>query len=295
MLDTNSDYRSGFVALIGSPNVGKSTLLNRLVGQKVAIVSSKAQTTRNKVVGIMTKDDLQIVFLDTPGLHTPKTKLGQYMVKTAQEAQRDVDLTLMIVDAKIGLLERDRDIAKNLPGGSIAVVNKADAVSEHKVQCAVAVLKEQGVREIAIISALTGDGCDELLERIQSVMPEGPQYYPEDMVTDRPERFIAAEILREKALENLKEEVPHGLAIDIEKIEELEHITNVAAVIFVERTSHKGIVIGKGGKMLKKIASEARVDLQMLFGTKVFLEVFVKVGSDWRNNIRMLKELGYKD
>ena len=271
------EYRSGFVAIMGSPNVGKSTLMNALIGTKVAIVTEKAQTTRNKVVGILTTEEYQIVFLDTPGLHTPKTKLGEFMVKTAYDAQRDVDLTIMVLDAKMGIRERDEEIIRRLNGPEfLAVINKADIARGERIQ----ELQER----------LTALGV-----AILHFLPPGPQFYPEDMITDRPERFIAAELIREKALLNLRDEIPHGVGVEIEKVEEREHITNVAAVIYCERDSHKGIIIGKRGAMLKKIGAEARADLEMLFGTKVFLELWVKVKEDWRNSQFMLKELGYRE
>lgn len=293
----NREYRSGFVSILGSPNVGKSTLMNALVGQKVAIATGKAQTTRNKVTGILTRGEYQIVFLDTPGIHTPKNKLGEYMVRTAYEANRDVDVTLLLLDAKVGVGARDQEILSRLPRRNrLVVINKIDAISREKVQaireqlCALDVVDEQ----ILEISAVQGTGLAALEAQIVSLLPPGPQFYPEDMVTDRPERFIAAELIREKALLNLREEVPHGIGVEIEKIEELEDLTDVRALIVCERDSHKGIIIGKKGAMLKKIASEARIDLERLFGTQVYLEVFVKVKEDWRNSMQMLRELGYK-
>lgn len=293
----NREYRSGFVSILGSPNVGKSTLMNALVGQKVAIATGKAQTTRNKVTGILTRGEYQIVFLDTPGIHTPKNKLGEYMVRTAYEANRDVDVTLLLLDAKVGVGARDQEILSRLPRRNrLVVINKIDAISREKVQaireqlCALDIVDEQ----ILEISATQGTGLAALEAQIVSLLPPGPQFYPEDMVTDRPERFIAAELIREKALLNLREEVPHGIGVEIEKIEELEDLTDVRALIVCERDSHKGIIIGKKGAMLKKIASEARIDLECLFGTQVYLEVFVKVKEDWRNSMHMLRELGYK-
>ena len=292
------EYRSGFVAIMGSPNVGKSTLMNALIGAKVAIVTEKAQTTRNKVVGILTTEEYQIVFLDTPGLHTPKTKLGEFMVKTAYDAQRDVDLTMMVLDAKMGIRERDEEIVRRLNGPEfLAVINKADIVSGERIQALREKLAALGVPQSAVyvISAKEKTGLRELQEAILPFLLPGPQFYSEDMVTDRPERFIAAELIREKALLNLRDEIPHGVGVEIERVEELENITNVAAVIYCERDSHKGIIIGKRGAMLKKIGSEARADLEMLFGTKVFLELWVKVKEDWRNSQFMLKELGYRE
>ena len=294
----NVNYKSGFIAIMGSPNVGKSTLMNELVGMKVAIVTNKAQTTRNKVVGILTKKDYQMVFLDTPGLHTPSNRLGEFMVKTAYSASQDVDVTLMLIDAKMGIKERDEQIIIRLNKGNfIAAINKIDAVSVQRIAELEDKLKLLGVEDEQIlqISALNRMGLNELEKKLLKYMLPGPQFYPEDMVTDRPERFIAAEIIREKALVNLREEVPHGVGVEIEKIEELEDITNVDAVIYCERDSHKGIIIGKKGAMLKLIGSQARTDLEKLFGTKVFLQLWVKVKKDWRNSSHMLKELGYRD
>ncbi len=229
------DFRSGFIAIMGSPNVGKSTLMNEMIGMKVAIVTDKAQTTRNKVVGILTKPDYQMVFLDTPGLHTPKTRLGEYMVKTAYSAQQDVDVTLMLIDARIGIKERDEGIIERLNGDNfIAAINKIDVVSEDRVKQHRDKLISMGVREDMIleISALNRIGLDALEAKLLKFMLPGPMFYPEDMVTDRPERFIAGEIIREKVLVNLREEVPHGVGVDIEKVEEFEDLTNVDAVIY---------------------------------------------------------------
>lgn len=281
---------------MGSPNVGKSTLMNELIGMKIAIVTNKAQTTRNKVVGILTRDNYQMVFLDTPGLHKPNNRLGEYMVKTAYEAQKDVDVTLMVLDAKVGIKERDEETIKRfLSENFLVAINKTDVSDEKRINGIKEKLLYLGVKDNMImpISAKEHIGLDKLESRLLDFMIPGPQFYPEDMVTDRPERFIAAEIIREKVLVNLREEVPHGVGVDIEKVEEYEDLTNVDAVIYCDRDSHKGIIIGKKGAMLKKIGSEARTDLERLFGTKVFLQLWVKVKKDWRNSGRMLKELGY--
>ena len=221
-------YKSGFVSIMGSPNVGKTTLMNTLVGQKIAIATQKAQTTRNKVTGILTRKDYQIIFLDTPGIHTPKNKLGEYMVKTAYEANQDVDLTLLLLDAKMGIGQRDREILERLGKKRlIAVINKIDAVSAEKVELMQKELLalQLPAEQIKEISAAQGTGIEALEQEIVSYLIPGPQFYPEDMVTDRPERFIAAELIREKALLNLREEVPHGIGVEIEKIEEFEDLT----------------------------------------------------------------------
>lgn len=292
------EHLSGFISIMGNPNVGKSTLMNALVGEKVAIVTQKAQTTRNKVVGILTKPNYQIIFLDTPGLHTPHNKLGEYMVKTAYDANKDVDLTIMVIDGVVGILQRDEEIFQKLNGDRFLVlINKIDAVKPEKVKQLIEKVHALGVAKDAVCtaSAKQGWGLEELERKIVSYLQPGPQYYPEDMVTDRPERFLASELIREKALLSLREEIPHGIGVEIEKVEEQEGLTNVSAVIYCERDSHKGIIIGKKGAMLKKIGSEARGDLEMLFGTKVFLQLWVKVKEDWRNSGFMLKTLGYRD
>ncbi len=292
------EHLSGFVSIMGSPNVGKSTLMNALVGEKVAIVTKKAQTTRNKVAGILTRPQYQIVFLDTPGLHTPHNKLGEYMVKTAYDANRDVDLTIMVLDAAVGILQRDTEVLKKLNSPHfLAVINKIDAVKPEKVRDLIDKLIQLGIDSDAICtaSAKEGWGVAELERKILSHLRPGPQYYPPEMVTDRPERFLAAELIREKALLCLREEIPHGVGVEIEKVEEEAALTKLSAVIYCERDSHKGIIIGKRGAMLKRIGSEARKDLEMLFGTKVFLQLWVKVKEDWRNSGFMLKTLGYRD
>ncbi len=291
-------FKSGFVCILGSPNVGKSTLMNAFVGQKVSIVTPRAQTTRNKITGILTRGEYQIIFLDTPGIHSPKNRLGEYMVRSAYGAAADVDLALLMVDAKAGLGERDKEIffrIQNIPHQ--VLINKADLADEARL----AQIKEElyalgaAEKDVHVISALTGAGLVAVEQEVAARLPEGPLYYPRDMVTDRPERFIAAEILREKALQNLREEVPHGVGVEIEKIQESETLTEVDALIYCEKSSHKGIILGKGGAMLKKIASEARYDMERLFGTKVFLQVYVKVQENWRNSLRILKELEYRD
>jgi GTP-binding protein Era len=290
-------FLSGYVSIIGSPNVGKSTLLNSLIGQKISIVSRKAQTTRNTIIGILTRRHYQIIFLDTPGIHTPKNKLQQYMVDSAYEANRDVDLTLFMLDARIGLGERDEDIMKRLDmERTLFIINKTDLINEDELRDIKDALIEKGVKSknIIPISALMGAGVAGLEDRIVTYLSEGPMYYPDDMITDKTERFIAGEIIREKALLNLNQEIPHGIGVEIERMEEGEGLVEIDALIICEKDSHKGIIIGKKGAMLKKIASESRYDLERLFGTKVFLSVFVKVKKDWRNSPSMLKELGYR-
>ena len=294
------EHKSAFIAIVGSPNVGKSTLMNYLVGAKVAIVSKKPQTTRNKIVGIVTGRDYQMVFLDTPGVHDPKNKLGEFMVKTAFDTTRDVEAVLFVCDAKHGLGKRDRAILQQLQKGGLPIivaVNKTDAVDKKKSVLAATQVLDAGVeRDVYQISAKTGEGVDELMTALKRYLVPGPKYYPDDEYTDQPERVIAAEMIREKALDLLREEVPHGVGVQIEKVSQREDkpIVDISAVIICEREGHKGIIIGKGGKMLKRIGTESRKDLEMLFGTKVFLELWVKVEENWRDSTRVMRELGYE-
>jgi GTP-binding protein Era len=293
------DTKSAFIAIVGSPNVGKSTLINNMVGEKVAIVSKKPQTTRNRIAGVLTEGDSQIVFLDTPGIHTPKDKLGEYMVKTALNTLRDVEAVLFVCDAAFGLGERDMAVLAELKKcGSpvIAAVNKIDTVDAEKSAGISEQIKGAGFENVRLISAKTGEGVAELLEALRQYLIPGPKYYPDDAYTDQAERVIAAEMIREKALNILREEVPHGIGVSVEKVSQREEkeITDVSAVIICDRTGHKAIIIGKGGQMLKRIGTEARHDLEMLFGTKVFLELFVKVEPGWRDSQRIMHELGYE-
>lgn len=290
-------FISGFAAILGSPNVGKSTLMNAMIGQKISIVTHKAQTTRNRVVGILTRGDRQIVFLDTPGLQTPKNRLGDYMARVSNDSAQDVDAILMVIDAEVGIKERDTEYLALLASPQLLVViNKTDLVTREQLDALHKKIVALGTGEdhIVEVCALNGRGLHDLEDRIVALLPEGPMYYPEDMVTDRPERFIAGELVREKVLLNLREEIPHGVGIEIERVEERDGLTDVDALIVCERDSHKGIIIGKKGAMLKKIGTEARAELEMLFGTKVFLQLWVKVKKDWRNSAFMLKELGYR-
>ncbi len=293
------DTKSAFIAVVGSPNVGKSTLVNRMVGEKVAIVSRKPQTTRNRIAGILTEGNSQFVFLDTPGIHKPKDKLGEYMVKTAFDALRDVDAVLFVCDAGFGLGERDTAVLlelKKCKAPVIAAVNKTDIAGQEKSAWAAQKIKEAGIEGVRIISAKTGEGVAELMEALRKYLVPGPKYYPDDSYTDQAERVIAAEMIREKALNILREEVPHGIGVNVEKASQREdkEITNVSAVIICDRPGHKAIIIGKGGQMLKRIGTEARADLEMLFGTKVFLELFVRVEPGWRDSKRIMHELGYE-
>lgn len=293
------DTKSAFIAIVGSPNVGKSTLVNRIVGEKVAIVSSKPQTTRNRIAGVLTEDNSQIVFLDTPGIHAPKDKLGEYMVKAAYGSLEGVDAALFVCDAAFGLGERDLGVIEQLKASGaplLAAVNKTDAAGPEKSRDAADRIKAAGIMGVYLISAKTGEGVPELMEALRAHLKPGPKYYPDDAYTDQAERVIAAEIIREKALNILREEVPHGIGVAVEKVSEREgsELTDVSAVIICDRPGHKAIIIGKGGQMLRRIGTEARRDLEMLFGTKVFLELFVKVEQGWRDSRRIMHELGYE-
>lgn len=290
--------RSGFISLIGKPNVGKSTLLNALLGEKIAIVSNKPQTTRSNLVGILTDKDTQMIFLDTPGIHNPKTKLGECMVEAAFGSLTESDLILLLVEPNMPLQIVKQDILEKL--GNVRtpvflIINKIDTVAkEPLLELMAAYSKAFPFTEIIPISALEKDGLEELKGLIRSNLDEGPFYYPEDQIADVPERQIVAEIIREKALWLLDHEIPHGIAVSIEKMKEDESrgLVHVAAEIYCEKESHKGIIIGKGGAMLKKISTLARKEMELLLGCKVYLEVWVKVREEWRNNRLMLHNFG---
>lgn len=292
-------FRSGFVTIIGRPNVGKSTLMNYLIGEKISIISNKPQTTRNTIQTILTKEDYQIVFLDTPGIHKPKHKLGEYMVKMANKTLNEVDVVLFLItpDEVVGAGGKyiiDQLKAVNTP--VILVINKADAFKNENIAKTIeSYAKEYNFKEVVPISALTGKNVDELVGLIVDNLPEGPQYFPSDMITDQPEKFIVSEIIREKILKNLDEEVPHGTAVEIisMKEEKASKLININATIYCEKDSHKAIIIGKGGLMLKKIGQSAREDMEALLGSKIYLELWVKVKKDWRDSPSTLKDLGY--
>ncbi|AKS38953.1 GTPase Era [Anoxybacillus gonensis] len=294
-------YKSGFVAIIGRPNVGKSTFLNRVIGQKIAIMSDKPQTTRNKIQGVYTTDDAQIIFIDTPGIHKPKHKLGDFMVKVAQSALQEVDLILFMVNAVEGLGRGDEFIIERLKQVQtpvFLVINKIDEVHPDDLLPLIEQYRSlHSFAEVIPISALQGNNVETLLQQIKHYLPEGPQYYPAHQITDHPERFIIAEFIREKALHLTREEVPHSIAVVIDSIERRENgdTVYVAATIIVERDSQKGIIIGKRGQMLKEIGQRARADIEALLGSKVFLELWVKVQKDWRNKMAQLRDLGYRE
>ena len=291
-------FRSGFVAILGRPNVGKSSIMNRFVGEKVAIVSNHPQTTRSRLLGVATRADWQIVFVDTPGLHKPRTKLGQYMVKAANDAREGVDAVLCVVDGQfIGAGDRAilEDVAK-MACPKFLAVNKIDLCEPEKLMPQLQKLNDLGFDQIVCVSARRGDRMDELLSMLVSAMPEGPKYFPDDMMTDQPERVLCAEIIREKALWNLRDEVPHGVGVEMLSIKEARPgLTEIHANIYCERASHKSIIIGKQGAMLGKIGSEARRDIEKLLNTHVSLKLWVKVREDWRNRAGDLRALGYED
>lgn len=287
-----------FTAIVGRPNTGKSTLLNAILGQKVAIVSSKPQTTRTRITGILTKDDTQFVFLDTPGIHKPHDKLGSYMVKEATGAIGDVDAVLLVVEcgSKVSDIEKNimRKISPETP--LILVINKTDI--SNATQVAETIIRFSAEREftaVVPISAKNGKGVDEVIDEISKYSHESPWFFPDDIVTDQPERAMAAEIIREKMLHLLAEEIPHGVAVVVESFEESPKIIKIRAEIFCEKDSHKPIIIGKRGEMLKKIGTMAREDMESLFGMKVFLDLWVKVKENWRETNATIANFGFKD
>lgn len=294
-----NNFHSGFVAILGRPNVGKSTFLNRVVGQKIAIMSDTAQTTRNKIQGIYTEDDAQIVFIDTPGIHKPHSRLGDFMVESALSTLNEVDAVLFMVNAtqKRGrgddfIIERLKNVKKPI----YLVINKIDQIHPDKLlQIMDDYRNTLDYAEVFPISALEGNNCPELIESLVNTLPEGPQYYPADQITDHPERFIAGELIREKVLELTREEVPHSVAVVVDRIHrEDDEKVLVQATIVVERNSQKGIIIGKGGKMLKQIGVKARKDIELMLGDKVYLELWVKVQPNWKDRQVDLQALGYK-
>ncbi|PFJ16747.1 GTPase Era [Bacillus cereus] len=293
-------YKSGFVSIIGRPNVGKSTFLNRIIGQKIAIMSDKPQTTRNKIQGVYTENDSQVVFIDTPGIHKPKHKLGDFMVKMAQTTLKEVDIILFMVNAVEGFGRGEEFIIEKLKETKqpvFLVINKIDQVHpEQLLELIDQYRKLHDFAEIVPISALDGNNVEALISTIKNYLPEGPQYYPDNQVTDHPERFIIAELIREKVLHLTREEVPHSVAVVIDAIQKREGgAVYVNATIVVERPSQKGIIIGKQGKMLKEVGKRARIDIEALLGSKVFLEVWVKVQKDWRNKMSQLRDLGFRE
>ncbi len=294
-------FKSGFIAIAGRPNVGKSTLLNRILGEKLAITSSKPQTTRNRITGIRNTDDGQMIFLDTPGIHHAKTPLNRYMVKAAMSTFSEVDLILLLVEADRGHDPDDDLIIENLREAGVPVylvINKIDRVEKVKLLPLIDRFRSlYDFREIVPVSAVTGDGVDRLIELIREALPEGPKYFPDDLFTDNSERFIAAEIVREKILLLTHKDIPYATAVTVDafKEDEEKNRIRITATITVEKDSQKGILIGKGGKMLKEIGTQARLEMEQFFAAKIFLELFVRVRKDWTKDAKWLKEFGYSD
>ena len=295
----SNNYKSGFVSVIGRPNVGKSTLINSLIGQKIAIMSDKPQTTRNKILCVLTQDDAQILFIDTPGIHKPKHKLGEYMVKAAENTLKEVDVILFVVDATENIGAGELYIMERLQSTQapvILVVNKVDQINKQQVLPVISRYSDKLNFVGAIpISAKEKTNLDQLVQEIKKYLEEGPQYYPSDMITDQPERLVIGELIREKALHLTKEEIPHAIAVDIEEISKRNNDDlYIRATIYVERESQKGIVIGAKGSLLKEIGQLARADIENLLGSKVYIDLWVKVKKDWRNRDGILRGFGYE-
>ena len=294
-----NDFKSGFVTLIGRPNVGKSTLMNYLIGQKIAITSNKPQTTRNRIQTVLTTDEGQIVFVDTPGIHKAKNKLGEYMVNVAEKTLNEVDVVLWLVEPTTFIGAGEQHIAKQLQRVKtpvILVINKVDSVKREEILPAIAAYKDiYDFADIVPVSARSGDNTDELLRVIMKYLPYGPQFYDEDTVTDQPERQIVAELIREKALHSLQDEIPHGIAVAIDRMKMQNKVMHIDATIICERDSHKGIIIGKQGSMLKKIGSTARYEIERMLDAKVNLRLWVKVKKDWRDSDFLMKNFGYRE
>ena len=291
--------KTGIFSLVGRPNAGKSTLTNALCGQKVAIVSDKPQTTRTRITGVLNRDGCQMIFLDTPGLHKPRTRLGDYMVKVINDTVADVDTAVLLVEpvARIGVPEQmliDRIRQLDLP--AVLVINKIDTVEKETLLAVIAAYTQAHDFEAVVpVSAKTGDGLDILVSELEKLCVESPQLFPDGMVSDQPERQLIAEIIREKLLQNLDKEVPHGVAVEIEQMKEDNGVMHVAAVIYCERKSHKGIIIGKNGAMLKKVGASARPEIEALLDSRVFLQLWVKIKEDWRNSPAQIRNFGYTE
>ncbi|MGL4818894.1 MAG: GTPase Era [Bacilli bacterium] len=297
----NNEFKSGFVSIIGRPNVGKSTFMNTVIGQKIAIMSDKPQTTRNKIQGVCTTDNAQMIFIDTPGIHKPKHKLGDFMMRVAWNTLNEVDVVLFMINAEEGFGRGDEFIIRELQKVNtpvFLVINKIDLLEPEQVLDVIIKYKDMyDFKEIVPISALEGNNVDTLLTQIENYLPEGPMYYPKDQVTDHPERFVVCELIREKALQLTRDEIPHGIAVVMDKMERKEDrdVVVVQATIIVERESQKGMVIGKRGVMLKEIGARARKDIEALLGSRVFLELWVKVQKDWRNKSAHLRDFGFRE
>lgn len=290
-------FRSGYVSIIGRPNVGKSTLLNSVLGQKIAIVTERPQTTRNRLVGILTTPEAQIIFIDTPGIHDPKHLLGRRMVKAAQDVLQEIDLVLFMIDPGQAVAKDKEILALLRDSGSpvFLLINKIDCIKKNELLPLIETYSRLfAFREILPISAQSGEGVDTVLAKIRETLPPGPKYYPEDMLTDQMERFMATEIIREKIMLKTSEEIPHSVAVEVlEWKERKDGLVAISANIYVEREGQKGIIIGKNGALLKMIGTNARQDIERLLGTRVFLQLWVKVRGGWRDDTRALQELGY--
>ncbi|EIQ3823400.1 GTPase Era [Staphylococcus pseudintermedius] len=293
-----SEYKSGFVTIIGRPNIGKSTFVNRVIGHKIAIMSDKAQTTRNKIQGVMTQQDAQIVFLDTPGIHKPKHKLGDYMMKVAKNTLSEIDAVMFMVNVNEEIGRGDEyimEMLKTVKTPVFLVLNKIDLVHPDALMPRIEQYQRyMDFAEIIPISALEGHNVDHFINVLKSYLPEGPQYYPDGQISDHPEQFVVSELIREKILQTTSEEIPHAIGVNVERMtQESEDRVHIEAVIYVERDSQKGIVIGKGGKKLKEVGKRARLDIEHLLGSKVYLDLWVKVQKDWRNKSSFIKQMGY--
>ena len=294
-------FKSGFVSIIGRPNVGKSTLMNQLIGEKVAIMSNKPQTTRNRIQTVLTTDDFQAVFIDTPGIHTPKNKLGEFMVKSAITTLNEVDVVFYLVEADPFIGKLDEEIIERLNHIDTPVflcINKIDSVSKETVLETIDTYrKAYDFKEIIPISAYEGLNLEAILKTMPQYLPEGPQFFPSDMLTDQPERQIVAEIIREKALHLLDKEIPHGIAVEIETMKKREdsHVVDIEATIVCERDSHKRIIIGKQGQMIKSIGTKARYDIERFLGSKIYLTLWVKIKKNWRDSDFLIKNYGYNN
>lgn len=293
-----TEHKSGFVSIIGRPNVGKSTFMNRVIGHKIAIMSDKAQTTRNKIQGVMTRNDAQIIFLDTPGIHKPKHKLGDYMMRVAKNTLSEIDAIMFMVNVNEEIGRGDEyimEMLKNVKTPVFLVLNKIDLIHPDALMPRIEQYqKYMDFTEIVPISALEGLNVDHFIDVLKTYLPEGPKYYPDDQISDHPEQFVVSEIIREKILHLTSEEIPHAIGVNVDRmIKENDERVRVEATIFVERDSQKGIVIGKGGKKLKEVGKRARHDIEMLLGSKVYLELWVKVQKDWRNKVNFIRQMGY--
>ena len=291
-----NEFKSGFIAIVGRPNVGKSTLLNSLVGEKVAIVSNRPQTTRNRLMGVVCDEKYQMVFVDTPGIHKPRTQLGNFMMQAVQEGMEGIDALVVLVDVT-AVGPGDRQIAEDMSRKKLPVLlllNKIDLVQPQELLRIIDIFKEMPFAAILPISAKTGEGLDTLRKELLSRLPAGPKYFPDDMLTDQPERVLCAELIREKALRHLRDEVPHGIGVEILRMEKKsDNLMEIHADIYCEKDSHKSIIIGKHGAMLSLIGKEARIDIESLLGMRVNLQLWVKVRPDWRNSKADLRTLGY--